>query len=219
MAFCTGKFKAPHTAEPHGPHRWCAALDPAAKSGALGGGGPRPDYDRDATVSFRFGGYMTRSYPTAAGIPQSGIPPKRRVTVLQGDKVDVAAADRLANPATAELLAATVATGLSQSHVVDEEDGSLEEGVVINARKGNNNDETSSMFPIQWGSPAQGFQRIPRNRKSGSLQASPPPPGSLWRICPSLGPWTSNQQQGPPRGSDHHPHPRPCHLPRICVWC
>lgn len=136
--------------------------------------GPRPDYNRDATVSFCFGGCMTHSYPTAPGIPRSRIPPKRRVTVLQGDKVDVvAAADGLASPAAAELLAATVATGLSQSHVVDKEDGSLEEGVVINARKGNNNDETSTMLPIQGGAQLKVSSEYPGTGNQDHFKPAP----------------------------------------------
>ena len=38
----------PHTVQPHGPRRRRAALGPAAESGAPGGGGRRPDFDRDA---------------------------------------------------------------------------------------------------------------------------------------------------------------------------
>lgn len=38
----------PHTVQPHGPRRRRAALGPAAESGVPGGGGgPRPDFDRD----------------------------------------------------------------------------------------------------------------------------------------------------------------------------
>ena len=42
----------PHTVQPHGPRRRRAALGPAAESGAPGGGGRRPDFDRDAAGQF-----------------------------------------------------------------------------------------------------------------------------------------------------------------------
>ncbi|KAK2497300.1 hypothetical protein MC885_020249, partial [Smutsia gigantea] len=142
-------------------------------------------------VSFRFGGSMTRGYPTPAGIPRSGIPPKRRVTVQEDEDDVVAAADRLASPAAAELLASTVATGLSQSHVVDEEDGSLEEGV--------------------WGAPAQGFLPIPRSQKSGSLQACPP---TTWKSPEDL-PITRTLDQWSTAGATPRrwPSPSPTAMP------
>ncbi|XP_036127850.1 protein MENT [Molossus molossus] len=85
-------------------------------------------------ASFRFRGPMTRNYRSTPG---SGVPPKRRVIMEDEDDV-VATADRLAGPAAAELLASTVSTDISRLRSWEQdEDGSLEEGVVINAHKNN----------------------------------------------------------------------------------
>ncbi|XP_057578693.1 protein MENT [Hippopotamus amphibius kiboko] len=107
--------------------------------------------------SFRFGGPVTRSYRTTARSARSVVSPRMRVTMEDEDDI-VAAADRLAGPAAAELLASTVSTG-SRSRLSEEEDGSLEEGVVIYARKNNTESvsetpQTASSTP---GRPSPGF--------------------------------------------------------------
>ncbi|XP_054419400.1 protein MENT [Pteronotus mesoamericanus] len=93
-------------------------------------------------VSFRLGDTMTRKYRTN---PRTGVPPKRRV-IMEDDEDDIVAnADRLAGPAAAELLASTVSTDISRLRSWEQgRDGSLEEGVVINAQKNNTNLEVVS---------------------------------------------------------------------------
>lgn len=106
------------------------SLGPPAAAGAQGltSTGTQP-------VSFRSGGTMTRKYRTT---PRTGFPPKRKV-IMEDDEDDVVAnADRLAGPAAAELLASTVSTDISRLRSWEQGgDGSLEEGVMINAHKNN----------------------------------------------------------------------------------
>lgn len=87
------------------------------------------------SISFRFGG-PARSRRSTSITSQNSVPQKMKVT-LEDDNDALAVADRLAAPAAAELL--STVTGTSRSSMVDpieyEEDGSLEEGVVIDARK------------------------------------------------------------------------------------
>uniref|UniRef100_A0A2K6EIJ0 Chromosome 1 open reading frame 56 n=1 Tax=Propithecus coquereli TaxID=379532 RepID=A0A2K6EIJ0_PROCO len=85
---------------------------------------------RTQQVSLRFGGPLTRNYRSTA---RTRLPRRTRI-ILEDENDATANADRLAGPAAAELLASTVSTGDGRSSVY-EEDGSLEEGVVINARK------------------------------------------------------------------------------------
>ncbi|XP_045400971.1 protein MENT [Lemur catta] len=80
-------------------------------------------------VSFSFDGPLTRNYRRTA---RTRLPRRTRIT-LEDENDATANADRLAGPAAAELLASTVSTRDSGSSVYG--DGSLEEGVVINARK------------------------------------------------------------------------------------
>ncbi|KAF6074071.1 methylated in normal thymocytes [Phyllostomus discolor] len=122
-------------------------------------------------VSFRSGGTMTRRYRTT---PRTGIPPKRKV-IMEDDEDDVVAnADRLAGPAAAELLASTVSTDISRLRSWERGgDGSLEEGVMINAQK-NNSDlgvtTTATMEPLS-----------ARLRPSPLHLVSPSPALLFWR--------------------------------------
>ncbi|KAG8509239.1 Protein MENT, partial [Galemys pyrenaicus] len=77
----------------------------------------------------------SRSYRTAGRTvfsPRTGVSQRSKIRMEDEDDMG-AAADRLAGPAAAELLASTV-TGVSRSQT-GEEDETLEEGVVINASK------------------------------------------------------------------------------------
>lgn len=113
------------------------SLGPPAAAGAQGltSAGTQP-------VSFRSGGTMTRKYRTT---PRTGVPPKRKV-IMEDDEDDVVAnADRLAGPAAAELLASTVSTDINRLRSWEQGgDGSLEEGVMINAQKNNSDLEVAS---------------------------------------------------------------------------
>ena len=113
------------------------SLGPPAAAGAQGLTSPGTQ-----PVSFRMGGTMTRKYRTT---PRTSVPPKRRV-IMEDDEDDVVAnADRLAGPAAAELLASTVSTDISRLRSWEQDgDGSLEEGVMINAQKNNSNLEVAS---------------------------------------------------------------------------
>ncbi|XP_040854998.1 protein MENT [Ochotona curzoniae] len=87
-------------------------------------------------ATFRFGGPgPARSHRSTVGPPRTGLPRKPKVT-LEDENDAVATADRLAGPAAAELLATV--TGIARgSESSFDEDETLEEGVVINARKNN----------------------------------------------------------------------------------
>ncbi|XP_036981914.2 protein MENT [Artibeus jamaicensis] len=113
------------------------SLEPPAAAGAQGLTSPGTQ-----PVSFRLGGgTMTRKYRTT---PRTGVPPKRKV-IMEDDEDDIVAnADRLAGPAAAELLASTVSTDISRLRSWEQGgDGSLEEGVMINAQKNNSNLEVA----------------------------------------------------------------------------
>nr|BAA91231.1 unnamed protein product [Homo sapiens] len=141
-------------------------------------------------VSLRFGGPMTRSYRSTA---RTGLPRKTRI-ILEDENDAMADADRLAGPAAAELLAATVSTGFSRSSAINEEDGSSEEGVVINAGKDSTSRELPSATPNTAGSSSTRFianSQEPEIRLTSSLPRSP------GRSTEDL----------------------PCHLLRICGWC
>ncbi|XP_037356254.1 protein MENT [Talpa occidentalis] len=108
-----------------------------------------------------------RSYRTAGRTVFSPRPrASHRASVTMEDEDDVgAAADRLAGPAAAELLASTV-TGVSRLQP-GEEDETLEEGVVINASKGgptSTAEGPSSRFPANI--------QEPEIRVTASLQPS-----------------------------------------------
>uniref|UniRef100_H0Y2G2 Chromosome 1 open reading frame 56 n=1 Tax=Otolemur garnettii TaxID=30611 RepID=H0Y2G2_OTOGA len=85
-------------------------------------------------VTFRFGGPLSRSYKST--IVGTRLPRRTRIT-LEDENDAMANADRLAGPAAAELLASTLSAGDRQS-AFTREDGTLEEGVVISARKNDN---------------------------------------------------------------------------------
>ncbi|XP_070253061.1 protein MENT [Myotis yumanensis] len=124
---------------------------------------------------FRSRGPMTRHYrPTS----RSGVPPKRRV--IMEDEDDVAAtADRLAGPAVDELLASTVSTDMNRLRSWEQDqDGSLEEGVVINAQKNNSEsgiDSTASSTTRRFTSRFAANIQEPEYRLTTSL------PPSSWR--------------------------------------
>ncbi|KAB0397044.1 hypothetical protein E2I00_018245, partial [Balaenoptera physalus] len=130
--------------------------------------------------SLRFGGPMTRSYRTTARSTRSVVSQKMRVTMEDEDDV-VAVADSLAGPAAAELLASTVSTG-SRSGLSAEEDGSLEEGVVIYARK-NNTDQWSTA-------------RSTRNQWPPPSPTAMPAPEDLRLVLMPWGPWHCHCKSG-----------------------
>ncbi|KAM5256433.1 protein MENT [Ctenodactylus gundi] len=88
-------------------------------------------------TSLRFGG-PARSRGATTAHPGTYLPRKSRVTrvTVEDENDALVTADRLAGPAAAELLATVTGTSRSSSASTSEdEDGSLEEGFVINARK------------------------------------------------------------------------------------
>lgn len=134
---------------------------------------------------------MTRNYRSTARTPVSR---KRRVTMEDEDDV-VATADRLAGPAAAELLASTVSTDVNGSRSWEHEDGSLEEGVVINARS-----EVSSTVPRSVPSTvpstaAGPSSRFPANVQEPEYRLTSSLPRSSWRSTEdsdtSLTRWTT----------------------------
>ncbi|XP_029804552.1 protein MENT [Suricata suricatta] len=161
-------------------------------------------------VSFRVGVPMSRNYRTTL---RTGAPKKMRVTMEDEDDL-VASADRLANPAAAELLASTVATGVSKSIVSSpEEDESLEEGVVINARKNTASGGALKATSNTVRMPSPRFKantQEPEIRMSSSDQ-----PTSTWTSAEDTVPSGSTLSQWSTAGStpSRWPHPSPTAMP------
>uniref|UniRef100_A0A8C0YWW7 Protein MENT n=1 Tax=Canis lupus familiaris TaxID=9615 RepID=A0A8C0YWW7_CANLF len=124
------------------------------------------------TQRVRFGVPMSRNYRTTL---RSGGPKRMKVTMEDEDDVG-ASVDRLAGPAAAELLASTVATGVSKSIVSSsEEDESLEEGVVINARRSN---ITGKAFSRTTRMPSSRFKA---NTQEPEIRLSTDVPANTWQ--------------------------------------
>ncbi|XP_058936905.2 protein MENT [Kogia breviceps] len=159
--------------------------------------------------SFRFGGPVTRSYWTTARSTRSVVSQKTMVTMEDEDDV-VAAADSLAGPVAAELLASTVSTG-SRSRLSAEEDGSLEEGVVIYARKNNTELETDNMTSSTPGGPSPGFTA---NDQDSKIRISSQRP-STWKanVDQLLSDTTLNQWSAARSTPNQWPPPSPTTMP------
>ncbi|XP_006728410.1 protein MENT [Leptonychotes weddellii] len=126
-------------------------------------------------ASFRFGVPMSRHPPTTL---RTGGPRRMKVTIEDEDDVG-ASADRLAGPAAAELLASTVATGVSKSIVSSaEEDESLEEGVVINARK---NNITAASLSRSYNTARVPSSRFKANTQEPEIRMSSDLPTKSWQ--------------------------------------
>ncbi|XP_047413424.1 protein MENT isoform X1 [Sciurus carolinensis] len=124
-------------------------------------------------VTLRFGG-PARSRNTG-GTSQSSVPRKTKI-ILEDENDAVATADRLAGPAAAELLATV--TGMSRSSEAgfgEDEDGSLEEGVVIDARKNNTNEGTRTITPNTVGGSSTGRFIANKQESEIRLTTSLPP--------------------------------------------
>ncbi|DAA31689.1 protein MENT isoform X2 [Bos indicus] len=160
--------------------------------------------------SFRFGGPMTRSYRTTSRTAPGVVSPRMRVTMEDEDDV-LAAADRLAGPAAAELLASTVATG-SRSRLSQEEDGSLEEGVVIYARKNDTESETDSTTRITPGRPSP---YLTANDQDSDIKMSSSLPHSSWKANVDSQPSDSTTNPWSSAGStlNQWPPPSPTAMP------
>ncbi|XP_006186693.2 protein MENT [Camelus ferus] len=151
--------------------------------------------------TFRFGGPMTHSYRTTA---RSRVTQKIRVTMEDEDDI-VAAADRMAGPAAAELLASTVSTG-SRSRLAEEEDGSLEEGVVIYTRKNDTGSETSSTIPTR------GFAANGHDSENTMSSSQPPSTGKTAADQP-FSDSTRSQWSTARSSSNPWPPPSPTAMP------
>ncbi|XP_047581676.1 protein MENT [Lutra lutra] len=126
-------------------------------------------------VSFRFGVPMSRHYRTTL---RTGGPRRMKVTMEDEDDVG-ATVERLAGPAAAELLASTVATGVSKSIVSSaEEDESLEEGVVINARK---NNITAASLSRGYNTARVPSSKFKANTQEGEIRMSSDVPANTWQ--------------------------------------
>ena len=160
--------------------------------------------------SLRFGGPMTRSYRTTARSTRSVVSQKMRVTMEDEDDV-VAVADSLAGPAAAELLASTVSTG-SRSRLSAEEDGSLEEGVVIYARKNNTELETHNTTSSTPGGPSPGFTA---NDQYSEIRMSSSQRPSTWKanVDQLLSDTTLNQWSTARSTRNQWPPPSPTAMP------
>uniref|UniRef100_A0A8C5L3U6 Predicted gene 128 n=1 Tax=Jaculus jaculus TaxID=51337 RepID=A0A8C5L3U6_JACJA len=108
---------------------------------------PTPTPTPSPRASLRFGG-PARSRGTG-GPARPSVPQKTRMKVEEDENDALATADRLAGPAAAELLATV--TGISRASdpaLEQDEDGSLEEGVVIDTTSPTTTTTTSAMPPI-----------------------------------------------------------------------
>ncbi|XP_032123302.1 protein MENT [Sapajus apella] len=142
-------------------------------------------------VSLRLGGPMTRRYRSTA---RTGLPRKTRI-ILEDENDAMANADRLAGPAAAELLASTVFTGLNRLSSNNEEDGSLEEGVVISAGKDNTSRALPGTTPSTAGSSSTIFVA---NSQEPEIRLTTSLPRSTWRSTgdlpgsePTLSQWST----------------------------
>nr|XP_012419185.1 PREDICTED: protein MENT [Odobenus rosmarus divergens] len=124
-------------------------------------------------ASFRFGVPMSRRTTLRTGGPS-----RMKVTMEVEDDV-AASADRLAGPAAAELLASTVATGVRKSIVSSlEDDESLEEGVVINARK---NNITAASLSRNYNTAGVPSSRFKANTQEPEISMSSDLPTKTWQ--------------------------------------
>ncbi|XP_077628771.1 protein MENT isoform X1 [Crocuta crocuta] len=159
-------------------------------------------------VSFHVGVPMSRNYRTSL---RTGAPKKMRVTMEDEDDL-VASADRLASPAATELLASTVATGVRKSIVSSpEEDESLEEGVVINARKNNVSGGALRATSNTVRMPSPRFKantQEPEIRMSSSDQ-----PASTWTSAEDTAHPYSSQWSTAGSTPSRWPHPSPTAMP------
>nr|XP_035135256.2 protein MENT isoform X1 [Callithrix jacchus] len=142
-------------------------------------------------VSVRLGSPMTRRYRSTA---RTGLPRKTRI-ILEDENDAMANADRLAGPAAAELLAATLSTGFSQLSSSSEEDGSLEEGVVISAGKDYPSRALPTTTPGTAGSSSTTFVA---NSQEPEIRLTTSLPRSTWRSTgdlpgsePTLSQWST----------------------------
>ncbi|XP_007949104.1 protein MENT [Orycteropus afer afer] len=153
-------------------------------------------------VSFRFGGPMTSTYRTTS---QTGRPRKMTVT-LEDEEDAVATADHLAGPAAAELLASSVATGVSHPRGTGEEEGVLEEEVSINARKNGINLETHNTVPST---------RFPANTQEREIRLTTDMMPSTFKstIEPQDSELTLSQWSTPGSTPNRWPPPSPTAMP------
>lgn len=123
----------------------------------------------------------------------------------------VAVADSLAGPAAAELLASTVSTG-SRSRLSAEEDGSLEERVVIYARKNNTELETRNTTSSTPGGPSPGFTA---NDQDSEIRMSSSQRPSTWKadVDQLLSDTTLNQWSTARSTPNQWPPPSPTAMP------
>ncbi|XP_037681967.1 protein MENT [Choloepus didactylus] len=119
-------------------------------------------------VSFRSGGPMASSSRSTSRTSRF---PKSRVTLEEVDEEDpmadedAATADSPAVPAAAELLAASVAKGVTHQPESGEEEGALEHEVEINARKNNSDEESHKMTGM-----VEGHSGFPANTRPPEIR-------------------------------------------------
>lgn len=191
---------------------WALLLSPGPRAAAgaqgLTSAGTQP-------VSFRSGSPTTQNDWSTA---RSSLSPKS-TAIVEGEDDIAAAADRVAGPAAAELLASTVSTDVSGSPSWGREDGSLEEGVVINADKNSTRAEAASTAASTAAPASSRFAanvqepeyRLTTNMAPLTSRAGPDPllaGGSLTR-------WTTagaTPRRWPPRSSTAMPAPEDLRL-------
>ncbi|XP_008826479.1 protein MENT [Nannospalax galili] len=133
-------------------------------------------------ISFRLGG-PARSHQSTAITAQTTVLRKVKVT-LEDENDALATADRLAGPAAQELLATV--SGISRSSMaspIEDEDGSLEEGIVIDVRRSTTYG-TPNTFSSTMGSPST-TGRVLANTQERDI-----------RLITSLTPFTSKSTVG-----------------------
>ncbi|XP_023572120.1 protein MENT [Octodon degus] len=161
-------------------------------------------------VSLRLGGPARSRSSSAAGSARTRPPRRTRVTV-EDENDALATADRLAGPAAAELLATV--TGISQQNlpkVSKDEDGSLEEGVVIYARE-NHTDTRTETTPSRVGGASASPGKFVANTQEGDIRLTTILPPSSSRTTEEEGYVLSSEtlSQWSTAGSKPSRWPRP----------
>ncbi|KAM6167127.1 protein MENT [Erethizon dorsatum] len=163
---------------------WVLLLSLGSPAAAAGHQGQTQTPAGTRGVSLRFGSPARSRSTSTASSARTRLP--RRTRVTEEDENDaLATADRLAGPAAAELLATV--TGISPptaATVSEDEDGSLEEGVVIYARK-NSTSTGAETTPIRVGSAGTSTGRFIANTQEREI-----------RLTTSLPPATSRSTDG-----------------------
>ncbi|XP_075417779.1 protein MENT [Tenrec ecaudatus] len=145
--------------------------------------------------STRLGSPMASSYQTSG---RTNRPRKMKVTLEDEDDA-IATADHLAGPAASELLASSVATGISHPRGSGEEEGVLENEVLINTRRNGNMESPSTASSTRFPANSQDREiRLTTSLGSSTLRSTGEQPGSEINLNQWSTPGSTPSQWSPP---------------------